>query len=252
MVASALDDYSYVFVLTYGRSGSTILMRLLNTIDGAEIRGEHSHALFHLYKAIAAVRHSSTRFGATKRAISDPWYGADLMAAKSFETNCLNSFLHDVLVPSPETRVIGFKEINHLPNRMEDDDFFSFVEFLLKSFPNARIVFNTRNAEQVSRSGWFADMDPVYVMDQIKGADARFVQAAKQHRRCNLIDYGDVVANGDKLMALFDWLGMPLDPETAANCLDKKLSHMSKKEVGLMGSLRELMRRVRSRLKKLR
>ncbi|MEL6640183.1 MAG: sulfotransferase [Pseudomonadota bacterium] len=252
MTSGSLDDYSYVFVLTYGRSGSTILMRLLNTIDGADIRGENSNALFHLHKAIAAVRRSSTRFGTTKRATSDPWYGADLMAAKSFETHCLNSFLQDVLAPAPTTRIIGFKEINHLPNRMDDKDFFGFVDFILKSFPKARIVFNTRNAEQVSRSGWFADMDPTFVKEQIAGADARFVQATKQHSRCYLIDYSDVVANNDALMALFDWLDMPLDPETVANCLDQKLSHMSKKEIGLSGSLRETMRRARSRLKKLR
>ena len=39
----------HVFVMTYGRSGSTLLMGLLNSIPGYLIRGENRHAMRHLY-----------------------------------------------------------------------------------------------------------------------------------------------------------------------------------------------------------
>ena len=39
----------YVFVMTYGRSGSTLLMGLLNTIPGYLIRGENDDALRFLF-----------------------------------------------------------------------------------------------------------------------------------------------------------------------------------------------------------
>ena len=249
MVASALKKHRYIFVLTYGRSGSTILMRLLNTVEGAEIRGENSNALFHLYKSISAVRRSSTRFGLVTRESNDPWFGANLIAAKSFENACLSAFLHDVLAPDPETTIVGFKEINHLPNRMRDIEFFGYIDFILKSFPKSRIIFNTRDAAQVARSGWFADMDTDYVTEQVEAADNRFVAAARQYRRCSVIDYGDVIENGAKLAGLFDWLGIKMDHDVIADCLDRKLSHMSKKETGIVGSLREGVRGVRSKLK---
>lgn len=249
MAASSLKNYRYIFVLTYGRSGSTILMRLLNTVDGAEIRGENSNALFHLYKSIAAVRRSSTRFGLVARESNDPWFGANLIAAKSFENACLGAFLDDVLAPDPETTIVGFKEINHLPNRMRDKEFYGYVDFIMKTFPKSRIVFNTREAGQVARSGWFADMDTDYVKEQIEAADIRFAAATKRHRRCRMIDYSDVIKNGEKLAGLFDWLGVHLDRDVIATCLDRKLSHMDKKETGIVGSLREGMRGVRSKLK---
>ena len=44
-----VDDLSYVFVMTYGRSGSTLLMGLLNTIPGYLIRGENDDALRFLH-----------------------------------------------------------------------------------------------------------------------------------------------------------------------------------------------------------
>src|SRR5262245_42168913 len=43
------DDLSYVFVMTYGRSGSTLLMGLLNTLPGYLIRGENDDAMKFLY-----------------------------------------------------------------------------------------------------------------------------------------------------------------------------------------------------------
>ena len=38
----------HVFVMTYGRSGSTLLMGILNSIPGWLLRGENRHAMRHL------------------------------------------------------------------------------------------------------------------------------------------------------------------------------------------------------------
>ena len=43
------DDLGYVFVMTYGRSGSTLVQGLLNAIPGYLIRGENAAALNHLH-----------------------------------------------------------------------------------------------------------------------------------------------------------------------------------------------------------
>lgn len=252
MAIAKLADYDYIFVLTYGRSGSTLLMRLLNSDPHTEIRGENSNALFHLYKSIAAVRRSSDRFGTVGRDTSDPWFGADAMAPKSFESLCLEAFVGDVLAPSPSMKTLGFKEINHLPNRMKDKDFYGYVEFILERFPKSRIVFNTRNAQQVARSGWFADMDTDYVVAQIEEADARFLEAARRHKRCRVIDYKDVTGDADALLKLFAWLGINIDRQQIETCLDRKLSHMSKKQGTLQRTVREQMRGAFSRLRKSR
>ena len=45
----------FVFVVTYGRSGSTLLQNVLNTIPGYCIRGENANTLAHLAKACHAV-----------------------------------------------------------------------------------------------------------------------------------------------------------------------------------------------------
>ena len=44
------EDLGYLFVLTYGRSGSTLLQGILNSIPGYLVRGENRQILFHLHE----------------------------------------------------------------------------------------------------------------------------------------------------------------------------------------------------------
>ena len=57
-------DLDHVFVMTYGRSGSTLLMGILNSIPGWLLRGENRHAMRHLY--------DFHRSGLTEKARVDP------------------------------------------------------------------------------------------------------------------------------------------------------------------------------------
>ena len=131
-----------------------------------------------------------------------------------------------VLTPSQGTTHTGFKEIGHLPNRMDDEDFEGYIAFILSRFPNVKIVFNTRDPMSVSRSGWFKEMPQDYVIDQVEKANNRFAAVAKKNRNCRLIDYSDVVANGSALQGLFSWLGIEIAEITVATTLNTPLSHM--------------------------
>ena len=44
-----MPDLGYIFIVTYGRSGSTLLQGILNSIPGYLVRGENRQALRHLY-----------------------------------------------------------------------------------------------------------------------------------------------------------------------------------------------------------
>src|SRR6056297_391020 len=50
-----------VFVVTYGRSGSTLVQNLLNGLPGACVRGENENLLAPLVRAWDIVRHSKQR-----------------------------------------------------------------------------------------------------------------------------------------------------------------------------------------------
>ena len=67
----------FVFIFTYGRSGSTLLSGYLNALPGYCIRGENYMAVAHLcafYRAIKASKgHTAKKSGLTVH----PWYGID-------------------------------------------------------------------------------------------------------------------------------------------------------------------------------
>jgi hypothetical protein len=201
-------------------------MRMLNDVEGVQIRGENRNALFELYKAIDAVRQTENRFGTVRRSIDDPWYGADKVSADGFEQTCLESFVSDVLAPSSSTMVLGFKEIGHLPNRMTEEEFQSYISFILDKFPQATIVFNTRDARSVARSGWFRDMDPDYVVQEVEEADRRFRVVAEAEPLCHMIDYSEIVSLDDKLRDLYAKIGLDFDEGVARRTLDTPLNHM--------------------------
>ena len=145
-------DLGYLFVVTYGRSGSTLLMGLLNSIPGYLVRGENWDALHHLFRFHRTLAEGSQRWDPARlRQRTHPFFGAgDFPVQKSLE-GTRRLVLDTVLRPRDDTRVTGFKEI-----RWYGDDVVEYVAWLREVFPGARFVVNTRDHAEVRRSGWWA------------------------------------------------------------------------------------------------
>src|SRR6478752_7517904 len=102
----------YIFVMTYGRSGSTLLMGLLNTIPGYLIRGENDDALRFLHDFHTTCLERSQHWPVDRvRRKTDAFYGiGDFPPALSI-AGARRLAIDTLLRPKPDTRVTGFKEI---------------------------------------------------------------------------------------------------------------------------------------------
>lgn len=222
-----LDDYRYVFVITYARSGSTLLMSLINQAEGVCIRGENNAALYHLYRAVDAIDDTAFRGRTSKQEEPDrPWFGAQLVKPFRFRNRLLNTFIGSVLVPPEGTRVIGCKEIRHDMPFRSDEDFAGYINFLLEWFPNSKIVFNTRNADSVSQSAWLKDLPVDGVKRMVANCDRRFEAAMEEHPdSCFLVNYETFTDDPTRYKALFDFLDLPYEPEKIERVLNKPLTH---------------------------
>ena len=219
-------ELGYVFVVAYARSGSTLLQSLINSCPGVQIRGENYNALYHLYRAIAAVGAARDERGdARTSAPDDPWHGADLIKPRMFEARLLQGFVRRVLAPAPETRVTGFKEIRYNPLFVPDDQFAPYMDFLLTAFPRARIVFNSRRAEDVATSSFVAKQGPARVIDWVGQTDARFASFAAGSDRAILMRYEDYVADHRLIHGMLDFLGLDWTPEAVERVFAKPLTH---------------------------
>ena len=209
----------YVFVVTYGRSGSTLLMGLLNSIPGYLIRGENWDALHHLFRFHRTLEEGSRRWEPARlRQRTHPFFGAgDFPVRKSLEgTRAL--VLDTVLRPKDDTRVTGFKEI-----RWYHDDVEEYVAWLREVFPGARFVVNTRDHEEVLRSGWWAKRPENAAA--LPAVEARILAlAAGLGDAAYRVHYNDYVSDPSVLRGLFTWLGEPYDEAAIRSVLETRHS----------------------------
>ncbi|PLX35869.1 MAG: hypothetical protein C0606_17400 [Hyphomicrobiales bacterium] len=212
-----------IFIVTYGRSGSTLLQTLLQSIPDSHILGENYNALMGLFQAAKSVRRSRAKKGGKERPANDPWYGASGLVPKRFEHRLARVFLEEVLQVPEGCRWVGFKEIRYT---QAEDDFDAFLMFIRRAFPNAFFVFNSRNVDDVMKSKWWANQPPEKVRKLVLKMDERFAEFAKEHPDfSHHVFYEQTVADPKTLQPLFDKLGEPLNLELAHEKLAERLTH---------------------------
>jgi hypothetical protein len=199
-------DLRHVFIVTYGRSGSTLLMGILNSSPGWLLRGENRDAVHHLYTFHRTMARESTRRRGASLSPTHPFFGIAGFPRKRSLRMLGNLVTETVLRPEPDTRVTGFKEI-----RWNHEDAEQYVAWLVRVFPGARFVVNTRNRADVLRSGWWAEGDQ---SQKLADVEARLLRLADDLGEAAYhVHYDDYVADPSVLRGLFEWLDEPFDEE---------------------------------------
>ncbi|HYN07280.1 MAG TPA: sulfotransferase, partial [Vicinamibacterales bacterium] len=209
-VASGRDrtDLSYLFLVTYGRSGSTLLQGILSSTPGVMIRGENGGVLQQLFLFHDTARGHRERLNRTEPLPpSHPWWGIDGYPEPTALRDIRMLLLETVLRPDPDTRVVGFKEIDWMTDRLPEQ-----LEFVRAVFPGARFVLNTRDLEYVATSKWWA-RNP-NALAELQAMEKQYVDALEAFGDdvCR-VHYDDYVADPTALRGLFTWLGEDFDED---------------------------------------
>lgn len=222
------DIEGHVFVVTYGRSGSTLVQNLLNAIPGYCIRGENANALGPLVRAWNNVRQNDVlrnlARNQTETTAEHPWFGGERIASHRFGRQLANLFVREILTPPPGTRVTGFKEIRWSSDVASLPVVLNFLHTFL---PNTKFVFNTRNHDDVARSAWWAEMPPEKAKAMLVEAETAFDRYRTNNPgRCVLVHYDDYVADHAALKPMYDFLGEPFDPAVVDQVMGRELTHL--------------------------
>lgn len=216
-------DLGYVFIVTYGRSGSTLLQGILSSIPGYLIRGENGDALYGLYtfhSKLEKARADHSR--KQKLKATSPWYGIDEYPSDRAIAQIRQLALSTVLRPTTDTRVVGFKEI-----RWWHDDWRKYLAFLREVFPGAKFVLNTRDRDDVAASKWWADRDPDAVTRTLDKYERILNEVAEElgPEHAYRVHYNEYVADPSTLESLFTWLGEPFDDTRVREVMNRKHSY---------------------------
>lgn len=158
----------FVFVVTYGRSGSTLTQGMLNTLPRTLVRGENNLYLLPMFRAYASLESFKDKFGGPGAAkASSAFYGlreVDLDAfAVSVRELVQQQLLGDV-APSDIDR-LGFKEV--LWHRIKPEEWSDFFGFMDLAFDDPRYVLNRRDVAMTSTSGFWQKKEPGVAEQQI-------------------------------------------------------------------------------------
>lgn len=154
------EEFDYVFVVTYGRSGSTLVQGLLNALPRTLVRGENGLYLVHLYRALADLQQYRLKHDEHGgRTPSSAFYGLRHTKPHYFH-RAISGIVRDSLLgtvdPSRIDR-LGFKEVAW--HRIEPHEVAGFFDMMDAAFPGARYVLNSRATEDVLRSGFWRKVD---------------------------------------------------------------------------------------------
>lgn len=212
---------NYVVVVTHGRSGSTLLMGLLNAIPGYCIRGENYNVLTLHETIVNRLMLSKTRHATGSDQPVHAWYGIAEVEREALVTGVRGMMLEQVLRPAPGTRVTGFKEIRYGSRDLRD--LTAHLHFVRDVLPGVRLIFNTRSVEATSNSGWWKNDSEArsYLTD----FHQRMRAAYDVHRECSIwVEYESITTKTSEVARLFDFLGERFDGDAAAEILKTRHS----------------------------
>lgn len=159
---------SYVFVVTYGRSGSTLTQGMLNTLPRTLVRGENNLFLLPLFRSYAGLQAFQGKFGGPGAAkSSSAFYGLREVDLDAFATSVRDLVQQQLLgeVAATEVDRLGFKEV--LWHRIKPQEWAGFFDFLDSAFGQPLYVLNRRDIAMTSTSGFWQKKQPGVAEKQI-------------------------------------------------------------------------------------
>jgi Sulfotransferase family len=224
---AAAEYYKYLFIITFGRTGSTLLQKLLCTIPGYYIAGENHDAIYGLYHSYKQSKLVKEKHGYAHLGSDHPWHGGHAIEPGAYGEALINAFVAHVINPPRSAKTIGFKEIRYLSHL---DELGEILDFMMAFFPGSRFIVNSRSASATGKSGWWADADQEKLASNI----AAFDQMSDRYCTANperflKVHYEEWTANVHALQPVYQWLDESFDARDVQSILNVRLTHLQPK-----------------------
>ena len=213
----------WIFIVTYARSGSTLLQGLLNTSSDIHVTGENGNFLYKIYEAWDAIeRHKVIAGRNVKRTSVHPFYGIDWMSSEIFDRHIRALARELIMASCPKEKTplsLGFKEIRY----PYVDDLKGYLLFLAKCFDSSTFIFLTRALHDVSNSVLFdnlTDSERAALVESFARFERDCIQVAKKLSNSIFLDYNDLVSDQSALVSKLNECGIKLDEDAVAAALE--------------------------------
>jgi len=156
-------NYNTILIITYPRSGSTLLQGRLNSVDRVYVRCENGNFVYHLFRSYLALKNTRA-LEERKRPLPStaPHFGIDELNEEVYLDGlgpCLEQFFARGSKNDQGIECYGFKEIRYanLPKEVLAE----YLAFLERLFTNVCFIGNFRDPQQVCQSAFMRKTNPL-------------------------------------------------------------------------------------------
>jgi len=219
-----------VYVVTYGRSGSTLLTGYLTHLPGFDIKGENY--LFPLPLAESERRLTDAaklRYSGRERS-SSPWYGSHMFNLPQWRRDIRRAGLNQLYPMQAIPKTIGFKEIRWW-YRLDADGYDQQLQWLTSIRKPGAIVFLTRDLDKTMAGAWWAKQSDEERASSRAGLErfegyVRAYAAAHADHSIHLT-YEQFCAGSDEAKRLCAFLGVRFDEGVYKQTMGERYSYPS-------------------------
>jgi len=219
-----------LYVVTYGRSGSTLVNGYLSHLPGMDLKGENY--LFPLPLADAEARLADAealKYGGRDKPAS-PWYGSHQFSTVQWRRDIRRALYNQLYPFSPIPKTIGFKEIRWW-YRLSGDDFEQKLNWLISIRRPGAIVFLTRNLDKTMAGAWWAKQSDAERVKSRAGLE-RFERLALAYAAAHPdhsvhITYEDFCTDSGAARRVNKMLGLKFREDVYQHALGKRYSYPS-------------------------
>jgi len=222
-------NFKHVIIVTYGRSGSTLLQGVLNSIDGLLIKGENFNFCYGLYQSFSALK-DLTQKGIQTESVTRPFYGAREFNEKEFLIDAYKLLEKQVATSKIKVKAWGFKEIRYLPSHISvngEYELKAYLDFLNKLLPECGVVFLTRNHESVMSSAFWKSIPNEKIHNNLIKFEEEASDWCSHKNNTYWVNYSNIVTK--RLEGLYDFLGVEYVEEDIEKLLSVEYSYGNKK-----------------------
>lgn len=211
---------NFVFIVTYGRSGSTLLQGILNGIEGYLIRGENHMAFKHLheyYKKMLTSRDASFNFSNDP---TNPWWND---FSDEHLKYCIRKIVASLIDPSDKFSTLGFKEIRY-PHLQKEEILTKVLDWMDYIF-EPKFIYLIRNLDAVKYSKWWAK-DPEGSKKRLQSFEKRMEEhiSYRPEQEWYHIKLKDITSKTG-ISDLMDFLNASIEEDKLDKILDTKHSY---------------------------
>ncbi|WP_319781507.1 sulfotransferase [Oceanisphaera sp. IT1-181] len=226
-------NWSNAFIITYGRTGSTLLMGLLNSYEEIQIKGENFNFIKGLYYSYKKLTELKETYGKKPQPITAPFYGAETTNVDLF-TEQLRDIIKNQLVTHDKEKIKcwGFKEIRYTSEALNFEGNYEikkYLDFIKKIFPDACFIFLTRDHNEVSDSAFWKQTKKIKVVETLEIFEKEATSWSSDRSDSFWIDYKDLIDKNNNLKMMHDFIGIKYDIEHIEKVTSIEYSYGNKK-----------------------